>query len=72
MLTTFRHGNRKGEKAAILLDAAIAMFILCLGIFIASLTIGAIVSRTAIRENAVIKAIQLRGDHEAKVFDTGL
>lgn len=61
-------GNRDDERASILIDAAVAILILCIGITTASFAMAAAIHATAGSLDSVAQEAELRGDHEATAF----
>jgi hypothetical protein len=61
-------GNKGGERASILIDAAVAILILCIGITAASFAMATVIHATAGSLDSVAHEIELRGDHEAAAF----
>lgn len=62
-------GNNDGENGSILVDAAFAILILCIGLGIAAFTLGAAVPQAAKAISAAVSGITERGNHEAQAFD---
>ena len=62
-------GNNSRENGSILVDAAFAILILCIGLGIAAFALGAAVPQAAKSISAAGFGITERGNHEAQAFD---